>query len=60
DAGARLMQSDSPEAWNALAQAADMQRDNRDVIDACRKNAATSRQPVLCTVKIRQDGEERN
>lgn len=53
DAGARLMQSDSAEAWNALTQAADIQRDNRDTIDACRKNAATSQQPVRCTVRIR-------
>jgi hypothetical protein len=53
DAGARLMQSDSAEAWNALAQAANIQRDNRDTIDACRKNAATSQQPVRCTVRIR-------
>lgn len=53
DAGARLMQSDSAEAWNALAQAADIQRDNRDAIDACRKSAATSQRPVRCTVRIR-------
>ncbi len=53
DAGARLMQSDSPEAWNALVQAADIQRDNRDAIDACRRTAATSQQPARCTVKIR-------
>jgi hypothetical protein len=53
DAGARLMQSDSAEAWSALAQAADIQRDNRDAIDACRKNAATSQQSVRCTVRIR-------
>lgn len=53
DAGARLMQSDSSEAWNALVQAADIQRDNRDAIDACRKSAATSQQPVRCSVKIR-------
>lgn len=53
DAGARLMQSESPEAWNALAQAANIQRDNRDAIDACRKTAATSQQPVRCSVKIR-------
>ena len=58
DAGARLMQSDSPEAWNALVQAADIQRDNRDAIDACRKTAATSQQPVRCTVKIRQSSQE--
>lgn len=53
DAGARMMQSDSAEAWNALAQAADIQRDNRDAIDACRKSAESSRQPVRCTVRIR-------
>jgi len=53
DAGARLMQSDSAEAWNALVQAADIQRDNRDAIDACRKTAATSQQPVRCSVRIR-------
>lgn len=53
DAGARLMQSDSAEAWSALAQAADIQRDNRDAIDACRKSAASSREPVRCTVRIR-------
>lgn len=57
DAGARLMQSDSPEAWNALAQAADIQRDNRDAIGACRKTAATSQQPVRCTVRIRARSE---
>lgn len=53
DAGARLMQSDSPEAWNALVQAADIRRDNREAIDACRKTAASSQQLVRCTVKIR-------
>ena len=57
DAGVRLMQSDSPEAWNALVQAADIQRDNRDAIDTCRKSAATSQQPVRCTVKIRALGK---
>ena len=53
DAGARLIQSDSAEAWSALAQAADFQRDNRDAINACRKSAATSQQPVRRTVRIR-------
>lgn len=60
DAGARLMQSDSPEAWNALVQAADIQRDNRDAIDACRKAAATSQQPVRCSVKIRPVSQPKN
>jgi hypothetical protein len=53
DAGARLMRSDSAEAWSALAQAADIQRDNRDAIDACRKSAANSQQSVRCTIRIR-------
>lgn len=60
DAGARLMQSDSSEAWNALVQAADIQRDNRDTIDACRKNAATSGQPVRCTIRVRSDSRDGN
>ncbi|MDP2130307.1 MAG: DUF6118 family protein [Erythrobacter sp.] len=60
DAGIRMMQSDSPEAWNALARAADIQRDNRDAIDACRKSAATSQQPVRCIVRIRPGGQQRN
>ena len=55
DTGARMMKSDSPEAWNALVQAADIQRDNREVIDACQKNAAASQQPVRCTVKIQAE-----
>lgn len=60
DAGARLMQSDSPNAWNALVQAADIQRDNRDAIDACRKSAATSQQPVRCIVRIRSERQAGN
>lgn len=57
DAGARLMQAGDPQAWNALLHAADIQRDNREAIEACRKSAATSRQPVRCTVRI-QAGTE--
>ena len=60
DAGARMMQAGDPQAWNALLHAANIQRDNREAIEACRKSAATSRQPVRCTVRIRPDGEERN
>ena len=60
DAGARMMRSDSPEAWNALAQAADIQRDNRDAIDACRKSAATSQQAVRCTIRIRSERQVGN
>ena len=55
DAGARLMQAGDPQAWNALLHAADIQRDNRDAIEACRKSAATWRQPVRCAVRIRAE-----
>jgi hypothetical protein len=60
DAGARLMRGDSPEAWSALVQAADLLRDNRDALDACRKSTARLRQPVRCTVEIRAENEPRN
>jgi hypothetical protein len=53
DAGAKLMQGDSPQAWNALVEAANILRDNRDAIDDCKKSAATSRQSVRCLIKIR-------
>lgn len=49
DAGARLMQTDSPLAWSALLDAADLLRDNRNAIEACRKSASRSPQPVRCT-----------
>ncbi len=52
DAGARLMQSDSPQAWKALVQAAEIERHNRGALDACRKSAAASKQPVRCTLAI--------
>lgn len=55
EAGARQMQAGDPQAWNALLYAADIQRDNREAIEACRKTAATSRQPVRCTVRIRAE-----
>lgn len=60
DAGARLMRSESPQVLSALVQAADLLRDNRDEIDACRKSATTSRQTVRCTVRIRAESEPRN
>lgn len=58
DAGARLMQSDRPQVWSALVEAADLLRDNRDAIDACRKSASRSSQPVRCTVRIGLERKE--
>lgn len=60
DARMRLMQTESLRAWSVLVQAADLMRDNREAIDACRKSAATARQPVRCTVQIRAKSEPRS
>ena len=57
DSGARMMQAGDPQAWNALLRAADIQRDNREAIEACRKSATTSRQAVRCTVRIRAENK---
>ncbi|HKX77691.1 MAG TPA: DUF6118 family protein [Novosphingobium sp.] len=53
EAGTRIMRADSPEAWNALAQAAELARDNRETIDACERDARKANQPVRCTIRIR-------
>src|SRR3546814_3241021 len=39
NAGSRMMQSADPLAWHVLVAAAEMQRDNRDQIEQCRKGA---------------------
>ncbi|WP_169793716.1 DUF6118 family protein [Novosphingobium fuchskuhlense] len=57
DAGAWMMQAGDPQAWNAQLHAADIQRDNRDAIEDCRKSATTTRQPVRCTVRIRAENK---
>lgn len=53
EAGTRLMRADSPEAWQAIADAADIRRDNREIIDACERDARKANQPVRCTIRIR-------
>lgn len=60
DAGTRLLWSESPQALNALERAADLLRDNRESIEACQKSAANAKQPVRCTVKIREVSQPRN
>ncbi|WP_296743800.1 DUF6118 family protein [Mesorhizobium sp.] len=52
DAGQRLMQVTSPEAWGGVTAAANLVRDNRDAIEACRKVAARKREAVSCTIKV--------
>jgi len=45
EAGTRIMHADSPEAWQAIAEAAEMRRYNREAIDACVQQAAKAKQP---------------
>ena len=59
NAGSRMMQSADPLAWHVLVAAADMQRDNRDKIEDCRKRANSIGKNVSCTLEIRaQNGDE--
>ena len=53
NAGSRMMQRADPQAWLILVEAADMQRDNRDKIESCKKQARSSKKNVSCTVQIR-------
>lgn len=53
DAGIRLMRGGNPDGWQAIVDAADLARENRDSISACQKAAAKARKPVSCTVRVR-------
>lgn len=53
DAGTRLLRADSPQAWNALVQASDIARDNREAIEKCHRAAAKAKKPARCTIEIR-------
>ncbi|CAN5360474.1 hypothetical protein BH10PSE14_BH10PSE14_28890 [soil metagenome] len=52
EAGVRIMRADSPEAWQVIADAAEIRRDNRETIDACEQAAAKAKRPVRCTITI--------
>ncbi len=52
EAGVRIMRADSPEAWRAIAEAAEMRHDNREVIDACEQAASKAKRPVRCTITL--------
>ena len=53
EAGTRIMQADSPRAWQSIADAAELRRDNHEAIDACEQQAAKAKQPVRCTIRMR-------
>lgn len=46
------MRADSLQAWKAVAAAAQMRRDNRNIIAACEQAAAKAKRPVRCTIRI--------
>ncbi len=52
EAGTRMMRADSPEGWKAIADAAEIRRDNREAIDACEQVASKTKRPVRCTITI--------
>ncbi|WP_157081253.1 DUF6118 family protein [Novosphingobium naphthalenivorans] len=53
EAGSRLMQADSPRAWSALAEAADLLRDNRKAIEKCRNELRKDAGPIRCKLDVR-------
>lgn len=53
EAGDRLMQAGSPQAWAALNQAAEMLRDNREVIEKCQETAEKTKKATRCAIQIR-------
>lgn len=52
DGGIRLMQAGNPEGWQAIVEAADMRRTNRDAFAACEQTAAKAKKAVRCTIRI--------
>ena len=54
EAGTRIIRADSTEAWQAIADAAEIRHDNREAIDACEQAASKGNRPVPCTIRIRK------
>lgn len=54
DAGIRLMRAGNPEGWQAIVDAADLARENRDTIAACEKMATKVDKSVRCTISVRK------
>ncbi|MDB5708239.1 MAG: hypothetical protein JWL96_309 [Sphingomonas bacterium] len=54
EAGTRIMRADSPAAWQAIADAAEIRRDNREAIDACKQAASKAKRPVRCMIMLGQ------
>lgn len=53
DAGSRLMRTANPRAWDALNEASDLLRDNREAIEKCREAAAQTGKPIRCALEVK-------
>lgn len=58
EAGMRLMHAGSPDAWQDIVQAAEMQRDNLEVIRDCQREVAKAREPVRCMIELRPSDQK--
>lgn len=52
EGGVRLLRVGSPEAWQAISDAAEMRRQNQNAIDMCEQRASKSKRPIRCTVEV--------
>ncbi|SES13680.1 DUF6118 family protein [Sphingobium sp. YR768] len=52
DAGIRMMQADSPQAWQMVEEAASLWRENRTILKDCRKAAAKAGKSLRCTIAV--------
>ncbi len=57
EAGTRITRADSPGAWQAIADIAELRRENRKAIDACGQAAIKAEQPVRFTINIGPPGK---
>jgi hypothetical protein len=54
DAGQRMMTAANPEGWRAIVTAANLARDNRETIEACRRSAK-AKKAVRCTIEVKPE-----
>lgn len=52
EAGIHLIRSEDPAQWDAIADAARLERDNREAINRCKQTARKSKTVVSCLVRI--------
>jgi hypothetical protein len=54
EAGIHLVRSENPAQWDAIAEAAKFERDNREQISRCKKLVRKSKASANCLVRIIQ------